>query len=189
MERDLASELRLLSISTADFAKLVRVTVRAVNMWIKGEREIPGPVRAYLSLFSALPKAIQAQELARIREEDTSMYEGMYSIAFRGREGFGAGILVLQGGQVFGSDGAVSYDGHYEPSRSTKGHLDVTLKVTVPAGVALVLGRSAQPAAYWFDVRVSFPAQDNSSFKLETPYGRVDVAVSYLRALPAELAA
>ena len=117
------------------------------------------------------------------------MYEGMYSIQLRGQAGEGLGVLVLMAGRVFGSDGGVSYDGHYEPSRNRKGYLDVTLRITVPAGVALVQGTPAQPAAYWFDLKASFLAQDNTSLKLQTPYGPVQVTVSYLRGLPVELAA
>jgi hypothetical protein len=59
----------------------------------------------------------------------------------------------------------------------------------VPAGVALVQGVPAQPAAYWFDLRASFHAQDNTSLKVDTPYGPVHVTVTYLRGLPVELAA
>lgn len=188
MEGDLAKVISGLGLSTADFARLLRVTARAVNMWIKGERDIPGPVHAYLSLFMSLPKAVQAQELARIRNGDASTYEGMYSISFRGPEGFGTGILVLRGGRVFGSDGVVSYDGHYEPNPTKTDHLDVSLRLTVPAGVGLVLKRGPQPAGYWFDLHASFPAHDNSTFKMDTPFGAVQVTVSYLRSIPSDLA-
>jgi hypothetical protein len=189
MQGSLTKTLADSGITTANFAKLVRVTTRAVNLWLSGEREIPGPVTAYLDLFVSLPKAIRAQELARIREEKPSMYEGMYSIQFRGQAGVGLGVLVLMAGRVFGSDGGVAYDGHYEPSKNRKGYLDVTLKITVPAGVALVQGVASQPAAYWFDLQASFHAQDNTSLKVETPYGPVHVTVTYLRGLPVELAA
>jgi hypothetical protein len=186
--RELEKKLADLGLSTSEFARLVGVTPRAVNLWISGEREIPGPVRAYFRLFSSLPKAAQAKELASLRDEDPKSFEGMYSIAFRGRDGEGVGILVLMGGRIFGSDGSVSYDGRYEPSSKQPGFVDASLRLTVPPGVSLVTSKRPQPAAYWFDLRVSIAVRSPTSLKVETPYGQVHVTVDYLRDIPPELA-
>ena len=185
---NLANRLTDLGLSTVEFARLVGVTPRAVNLWISGEREVPGPVMAYLRLFASLPKAAQAQELANLRDEDPKMLEGMYSIAFRGRGGEGLGILVLMGGRIFGSDGAVSYDGHYEPNGMRPGFIDASLRLTVPPGVSLVVNRRPQPAAYWFDLQATIAARSPTSLKVDTPYGSVQVTVEYLRDIPRELA-
>jgi hypothetical protein len=190
MAGDLANTLRKLGVSTADFAKLARVTTRAVNMWLTGEREMPGPASAYLNLFAELPRALQKKELARVKDEDPAMFEGMYGIQFVGTEGFGVGILVLMGGKVFGCDeGRVTYDGHYEPSQKRKKHLDVVIRVTVPAGVAAVTGVPPQPVTYWFDLRASIPTQEDSIVEVTTPYGAVCVRVTYMRGIPQDLAA
>jgi hypothetical protein len=185
---DLPGTLTDLGLSKVEFARLAGVTPRAVNLWISGEREIPGPVRAYLRLFASLPKAAQAQELASLRNEDPKIFEGMYSIAFRGREGEGVGILVLMGGRIFGSDGSVSYDGRYEPNSKRPGFIEASLRLTVPPGVSLVVGRRPQPAAYWFDLRASIAVRAPTSLKVDTPYGTVHVTVDYLRDIPPELA-
>jgi hypothetical protein len=185
---DLGGTLSHLGLSAVEFARLVRVTPRAVNLWISGERELPGPVEAYLRLFASLPKATQAQELAFLRDQDPKILEGMYSIAFRGREGDGVGILVLMGGRIFGSDGAVSYDGHYEPNSKRPGYIDASLRLTVPPGVSLVVGRRPQPATYWFDLQASIATRAPTSLKVDTPYGPVHVKVDYLRDIPQELA-
>ena len=188
MNGGLAERLSDLGLSTLEFARLVGVTPRAVNLWINGDREIPGPVRAYLRLFASLPKAAQAQEVASLRDEDPKALEGVYSIAFRGREGEGVGVLVLMSGRIFGSDGgAVSYDGHYEPSSKRPGFIDASLRLTVPPGVSLVVGKRAQPAAYWFDLQASIATRAPTSLKVDTPYGPVHVTVDYLRDIPREL--
>jgi hypothetical protein len=188
MNNDLATGLKSLGISAAEFAKLARVTVRAVNMWLTNERGLPGPARAYLDLLAALPRALQKKELARIRDEDSSMFEGMYGIQFAGREGFGTGVLVLMGGKVFGLDeGRVEYDGRYEPSPTTPNHLEVALRVTVPPGLTLVTGVQPQPVTYWFDLQTSFPARERTTSKVETPFGPVGVRIEYLRGLPQQL--
>jgi predicted transcriptional regulator len=185
---DLAKKLTDLGLSTAEFAGLVGVTPRAVNLWISGERELPGPVMAYLRLFTSLPKAAREQELASLRDEDPKKLEGMYSIAFRGRGGEGLGILVLMGGRIFGSDGAVSYDGSYEPDSKRPGFVEASLRLTVPPGVSLVVNRRPQPAAYWFDLKASIAARSPTSLKIDTPYGPVQVTIEYLRDIPSELA-
>jgi transcriptional regulator with XRE-family HTH domain len=113
MEKLTRQTLKALGLSVPELAKLLGVTDRAVNMWLSNSRSVPGPVLSYLRLFSQLPKAAQAQELARARQEDEhAKYEGIYSLNFQGDQSEGRGMLVLMAGRVFGSDEAgVSYDG------------------------------------------------------------------------------
>jgi DNA-binding transcriptional regulator YiaG len=173
-----------LGLSQTDLANLVGVTPRAVNMWLSQEREVAGPVVAYLRLLSSLPRTFQTKELARIREEDPKMYEGMYKFAFQGAAGNGLGVLVLSRGKVFGSDGGVQYDGTYEPNDSRPGHVDVRLHLTVPPGVPLVQGVPPQPVAYNFDLGCSFPARGSAPIALQTPFGPVNVQVEFIRQVP-----
>lgn len=186
---ELIDALSQLEITKGDLARLTEVTVRAVNMWLSGEREIPGPLEAYVRLLRALPKAVLAQELARIREEDPRMYEGMYELHFGGEGGTGSGILVLQGGVIFGHDSGVRYDGTYAPSRTQRGHIDARLCLTVFPGTELVQGIPAQPVQYTFDVECSVATRSETAQTVETPYGPVKVAFRYLRDVPGPWAA
>jgi hypothetical protein len=178
-----------LGLSKPDLASLLGVTTRAVNLWFAGDRDIPGPVAAYVRLLLSLPKALRAQELARIRKDQQMIHEGMYGIDFTGKTGSGVCALVLMGGCVFGHDGGVLYDGTYEPNASDSQYTDLRLNLTVPAGVELVQGVPAQPAEYRFELNVSIPAGKQSKRIIATPYGPVQCTISYLRPLPARFAA
>ncbi|MGU3594099.1 helix-turn-helix domain-containing protein, partial [Methylobacterium brachiatum] len=94
---DLRTALTSLGITQADLARLLRVTPRGVNLWFQGERDVPGPVAAYLSLLLSLPRALQVQEFGRLTE-GTTRVEGLYSFAFQGSAGAGIGALVLMSG-------------------------------------------------------------------------------------------
>ena len=54
---DLRSYLEEFGLSQADLARLVSVTPRAVSLWMKGDREVPGAVEAYVRLLATLPMA------------------------------------------------------------------------------------------------------------------------------------
>jgi hypothetical protein len=178
-----------IGVGRQELAKLLDVTPRAVNMWCAGDREIPGPVTAYLNLLQSLPNALIARELDRLNEGNNTMYDGMYLVQYEGHAGHGIAVLVFMDGVVFGHDGGVQYDGVYEPSASQSGFMDLRLKLTVSAGVALVQGVPAQPADYNFEITVTIPARGNAPLKVETPYGPVVAQLSFLRPLPSALAA
>jgi hypothetical protein len=185
----LTDALRDLSLSKPELARLIGVTARAVNLWSSGERDIPGPAIAYLRLLQSLPKALRTQELARINQENHMKYDGMYAVEFVGRTGDGICALVMMDGCVFGHDGGVHYDGTYEPNQSDPGKMDLSLNLTVPAGVALVQGVPAQPAEYRFPLSVSIPARGVTQQNISTPYGPVQCKIRYLRPIPAQLTA
>lgn len=177
-----------LGLEKRGFARLVGVTPRAVDMWCSGNREIPGPAVAYLRLLQSLPRALQAAELAKL-EGTVMSYDGLYFIEYVGSAGHGNVTLVFMDGIVFGHDGGVYYDGTYEPAPGAPGHMDLRLKLVVPPGVALVQGIPPQPAEYNFDINVRVPARGVAPLQTETPYGPVAFRISYLRALPAMIAA
>lgn len=52
-----------LGLSTAEMARLLEVTVRAVQMWEHGDRAVPGPVRVALRFM--LPPRSQGRVPAR----------------------------------------------------------------------------------------------------------------------------
>jgi len=50
-------------LSPPSFAKLVGVTPRAVSLWLSGQREVPGPVCAYVRLLLSLPPHLRRREI------------------------------------------------------------------------------------------------------------------------------
>lgn len=175
-----------LGLSPTEFARLINVTPRAVHLWLSENREISGPAEAYLRLFQSLPRAMQAKETARIRQENPTMNEGMFGFEFQGAQGSGFGALVLKNGHAFGSDGGVLYDGTYEPTPSKVGNVDVKLRLTIPPGIALVQGVAPQPMTYSFDLDCTFSTRGETNISVQTPYGAVHGRVFFLREVPNE---
>lgn len=179
---DLRNLLSALGLTQADLAQLVDVTPRAVGLWMAEQREIPGPVVAYLRLLTSLPMAHRAQELARLKESKP-MADGLYRFDYVGRDGGGYGVLALTKGIVAGTDGQILYDGSYEPG-FTQHMVDAHIQVSVPAGVSLVTGVPAQAMNYSFEVNVSFPTRGRHKTTIMTPVGEVGLVISHLRTLP-----
>lgn len=187
--RELAQNLKELGLTKSDLALLTGVTLRAVNMWLTEDREVPGPIKAYLRLLASVPSVLRAQLLAKLKQEDVTMYEGMYAMTFRGGAGEGWGTLVLQGGSIYGHDvGGARYDGAYSPVPGRPGYLDIQMKVTVPPGVALVTGVPAQPIGYWFDLATTVAARGESDLEVQTPRGPVRAVIRFVREVPNRLA-
>ena len=70
MDRNIVRDsLDALGLSAADFAKLVSVTPRAVSLWLASQREIPGPVRAYLRLLLSIPMRMRQVEIEGVLNE------------------------------------------------------------------------------------------------------------------------
>ena len=116
------------------------------------------------------------------------MLDGMYSFQIHGRDGDGMGVLILDRGRIFGSDGGVLYDGTYKPS-ATIGCLDISLWLTVPPNVALVTGAAPQPFEYGFGLAGTIAARGETELDVRTPSGQVSALLKYLREIPSELAA
>ncbi len=188
MAEDLTQQLAGLGLGKSEFAGLLGVTPRAVSMWLSGEREVPGPVAAYVRLFGSIPQIMQAQELAKLSSEATPMLDGMFSLAFSGKDGDGAGVLVLDRGRIYGSDGSVRYDGKYKLSNRI-GFLEVTLWLTVPPNALLVTGAVAVPFEYGFELVAEIAARGETRLNVFTPSGAVSAVVNFLREIPSELAA
>jgi hypothetical protein len=147
-------------------------------------------VVAYLRLLESLPTALRVQELKRLSEENSPMFEGMYSVEYSGKDGGGISILVVMDGIVFGSDGGVNYDGIYEPDPADPSRVLFDLKLTVPPGVSLATGYPAQPFEYSFKVQVSVPAGGEASGPIVTGVGEpLYCTLRFLRHLPSTLAA
>jgi hypothetical protein len=186
---ELRETLASLAISQVDLARLLGVTSRAVSLWATDERGVPGPASAYLRLLLSLPKALQAKEFARLKQEKIIMSEGMYLFTYQGQTGTGLGMIVLTEGRVFGTDTGVQYDGTYTPNPERPEFVDVRLKATVPPGIGLVQGVPPQPVEYRFDLNCTFPARGSANLEIPTPFGAVRVQVRFLREIPDLIAA
>lgn len=182
---ELKRALAEISLSQADFARLVGVTSRAVALWMSEERSIPGPAEGYLRLFQVLPANLRQIELGRLKERGTPMRDGMYGITFQGRQSAGMGMLVFDAGRVYGTDTqGVKYDGEYIFNESTS-RAEVKIKVTFPPNVVSVFGVS-NPYEWAFDVTTSLDPKLNSGpLDVRTSIGQpLSAQYIYLRALP-----
>lgn len=185
MSREFKSALADLAISQVDLARLVSVTPRAVAMWMAGDREVPGPVEAYLRLVASLPAGQRQAELARARDGRTAMRDGMYGVDYAASHGSGMACLIFDTGRVFGADSAGGkYDGEYVYDEIS-GMADLHLKVTMPANVPSVLGIQ-NPYEWSIDVQTKLnPKADQGSLQVATSLGRpIAATYRYLRALP-----
>ncbi|MEE3626260.1 hypothetical protein UCD39_20130 [Nitrospirillum sp. BR 11752] len=183
---DLRSLLGEVGLSQVDFAHLIDVTPRAVNLWATGQREIPGPAASYLRLLNSLPENMRMLELSRLKEGHEMAPEGMYGVAFAGIAGTGQGVLVVNNGVAYGYDvGGGKYDGTYTSSKSP-GYFDLRLRVTVPPGTSLVQGAPIQPMEYAFDINCSLKARAETIVDVLTPVAPTPVRahIQFLRDVP-----
>jgi hypothetical protein len=66
--------------------------------------------------------------------------EGFWVVQFTGVQGFGAGVLTLIGGQIFGGDGGMLYSGTYSQTGNIlQARVHVTRHTKIP-GVQSVMG-------------------------------------------------
>jgi hypothetical protein len=115
------------------------------------------------------------------------MKDGMYTIEFAGQAGAGIGMLVFEGGRIYGTDtGNAKYDGGYQLNKST-GLADVQLKVQMPRNQLSVLGIE-QPFDWALDVTTSMnPNEDEGNITAQTNVGRpVFAHYRFMRSLPVE---
>lgn len=188
LSNDLKSILNEFDLTQVELARLVGVTPRAVNMWMQGDREIPGPVEAYLRLFTSLPVAMRASERAKAAGKEKAMREGMYEIRFHTAgdpQSWGVGTLIFDGGRIYGIDaGGAKYDGEYQLS-ADPGTADVFLKVTFPPNAISIFG-IAHPHEWSIEVRTQLDRKkDSGLLTASTNLGRkVQANYSFVRSLP-----
>ena len=185
---ELRSILKSLELSQVTLSRLVGVTTRAVNMWVQGERDVPGPVEAYLRAFQLLPSDLKAVELERTIGKEKAMREGMYQIQFHtsgNPQNWGVGTLVFGGGVIYGVDGGgAKYDGTYE-STAIEGIVNVRLKVTFPQNGMSIFG-IAHPYEWSIEVTTQLDSRtERGNLSVSTNIGRsVTAGYQYLRAIP-----
>lgn len=174
-------------ITQADLARLLGVTARAVNLWVMGDRPVPGPVESYVRLLQALTPNLRQAELSRLHEKESKMRNGMYVIFFKagthpGQSG--VGMLNFEDGVIYGVDEArVRYDGGYTINEN--GQAEVLLKVTYPANVVAIFGVS-NPYEWSIEVQAIIdPNKDEGDTFARTSLGQVIPAhYAFMRPLP-----
>lgn len=185
---ELRTILKSLELPQVIFARLVGVTTRAVNMWVQGEREIPGPAEAYLRVFQMLPANFKAVELERITGKEKAMREGMYQISFHtsgNPENWGVGTLIFGGGTIYGVDaGGAKYDGIYVPT-ATEGVVNARVKVTFPPNGMSIFG-IMHPYEWSIEVTTQMDSRNESGNLNVRTNLRSNVSASYqfLRSIP-----
>jgi hypothetical protein len=183
--RALNGTLSELGLGQADLGRLIGVTARAVNLWAKDDRAIPGPVEAYLRLFQMLPPSLRQIELGRLKDRGTNMRDGIFGITFKGQVGAGLGVLIFEDGRVYGTDSeGARFDGEYV-FHEDAGRADVVVKATFPPNVMTVFG-IANPYEWAIDVSTTFdPNQGSGPLMLKTSLGSpLEAHMKYLRPLP-----
>ena len=183
--RELKAILEQIGISQADLADLVKVTTRAVNLWMTGSRSIPGPLAAYVRLLASLPMGMQQAELARLQERAKTMKDGMYLIEYAGQASSGYGTLIFDSGRIYGVDVAAGkYDGEYQFNEAS-GLVDVKIRVQMPAGQPSVIG-VVHPFDWILEVTTTIdPDKDSGRLNVQTNLGRPIVAnYRFVRTIP-----
>jgi hypothetical protein len=183
---ELKGLLEGLNLSQANFARLVGVTARAVNLWMMEDRAIPGPAIAYARLLGSLPLNLRQIELGRLTAGGTGMRDGIFGITFQGQVGAGMGMMIFDSGRVYGTDTeGACYDGEYIFNEATK-LVDAKVKVTMPPNVRAVFG-IVNNYEWAFHVTTSFdPKRDSGSLQVKTSVGHSLIAnYRFLRSLPA----
>lgn len=113
------------------------------------------------------------------------MRDGMYGISFRGQQGSGQAVLVVDSGCVYGADsGGARYDGTYM-FRDDSNSVDIAMKVTFPAHGVSVFGIS-NPYEWAIDVTTNLSTtQSTGHLKVKTSLGSsISAQFEYLRPLP-----
>jgi hypothetical protein len=113
------------------------------------------------------------------------MRDGMYGVEYTSMAGGGIGVVILDGGRVFGADPfGGKYDGDYVYNEST-GMADLHLKLTFGPNAQAVFGIS-HPYEWSIDVTAQIdPRVDNGTTRITTPIGpHIDARYRYMRGLP-----
>jgi hypothetical protein len=99
-------------------------------------------------------------------DEDDIMSE-TYSFVYSGSAGVGIGMFSVTDGQLVGTDlEGVSYRGTFLKDEMT-GEIDIALDQTVPVGVFLVQGTSAQDLPYIKSISARLPADFDQGKPIE----------------------
>lgn len=98
--------LEKLGLRQTDFARLLDVSARTVNLWATGVQPVPGSVVAYLRVLQAAAPDVRAAEVERVVDRSRHLRDGMYGVAYRAPASAheGRGTAVLRNGRLTGAD-------------------------------------------------------------------------------------
>ena len=176
--------LERFGLTQVEFAELLSVTPRTVNLWATGETQLPGPVLAYLRVVQRLGPDGVAAELLNLDRRKQMLENGLYRINFAGATGWGDGVLVLQNGTITGCDvGTVQYDGSYSFDNQKQVN-KIELVIGVPPYGELVTGFTAGAVGAKLPVIAECPRPDPEANFVASVNGRpVTGKIQKLRAL------
>lgn len=135
-ENELKPKLEKLGLRQKDFARLVDVSPRTVNLWATGAQPLPGSVAGYLRLLEAAEPATRETELERLVDRGRSLVDGIYAISCRGPDvGLASWALaVFRAGKITGADGeGLCFGGTYRYDRKRASTV-LSVKMTLPDG-------------------------------------------------------
>ena len=105
-EPSLKPKLEKLGLRQTDFARLLDVSARTVNLWATGAQPVPGSVAAYLRLLEVAAPDVRAAEVGRVIDRSRHLRDGIYGVAYRAPASAdeGRGTAVLRNGKLTGAD-------------------------------------------------------------------------------------
>jgi hypothetical protein len=115
------------------------------------------------------------------------LLEGFYALFYTGEVSSGYAVLVLKGGIIAGADVSGGlYDGQYTVNYDQK-NLNGTLRLTIPAGIALVTGAPASEETSTQDIPFSLPLDfaDERVLQVQTATGPINLRFKKIRDFPA----
>lgn len=135
--------LEKLGLRQTEFAQLLNVSARTVNMWANGVQPLPGAVAGYLRLLTAADPSVREAELERLQGrtgKGRPLRDGIYGIAYRaeGEAHQCRGMAVLRRGKLSGADAdgnMFSGDYVFDRARGTN-----TVHLTLELGAQSVEG-------------------------------------------------
>ena len=181
----LKAELAHLGLRQCEFAKLLDVSPRTVNMWAVGDVGLPGPVEGYLRLLNLMSPEERAEEFNRLpgrsKMFDPGMYRFQYCAHVSGVLDTGQGVCVLSDGKIFGCDpwGGVFHGSYmFNPAHE---RTDAQMVLRVPADGMLVTGLDVGHEGADFETYGSFERTDRVSKSIIKIAGvPVEVVLTYL---------
>lgn len=116
----LKPKLAKLGLRQSDFARLIDVSARTVNLWASGSQPLPGAVAGYLRLLEAATPRVRQSEFDRLDDLSKHLEEGIYGVSYRsahlGEQGYG--VAVLAKGKITGGDAnGMLFSGSYRFDR------------------------------------------------------------------------
>lgn len=110
--------------------------------------------------------------------------DGFY-LAYMSSVGYGLVLFVIKEGNIVGADpGGVKFDGIYRELENS-GNYSGKIKISAPPNIQLVQGVDSGETGLEYEVNFTIPSnfQDSPFFKVDTPFGAVNIKLEKIRNL------